>query len=383
LILLDSASAVAPVAYEPLEGEKSPDIFLDVGGGIWLEAAYLEPRLQNAEARKEAFKRYARAVLRKHPEGKNIDCELYGVKTAFGYDYIFPSEDQLRGFFRKPEIVSFFNNTSSLGLLDLHPYGATAILSFNPTTGGRVHGGTLLAEAPRVVSEHAVYRVLSAKGKHYPRTRIQHPLIVCIASERSPAVWQFSSPHVVSLREAISAAFRDQPLLSGALIVSIEDQFSTFGTRGRRARTTLYVNELALNPLCGPAHKALMSLSFTRVEYGNHWNEWENAKTPGDRERSLGGSMQYRSLTAGHYAISFPAHELVHVLGGMITAEEWERNYGMTARENLVRRAAQDGRVLLDVRLLPHDGRSHDPQMVELEFGPPRELILRVAKSAK
>ena len=87
LILLDSASAVAPVAYEPLQGEKSPDIFLDVGGGIWLEAAYLEPRLQNAEARKEAFKRYARAVLRKHPEGNNIDCELYGVKTAFGYDY--------------------------------------------------------------------------------------------------------------------------------------------------------------------------------------------------------------------------------------------------------------------------------------------------------
>lgn len=73
-------------------------------------------------------------------------------------------------------------------------------------------------EAPTEVTQHAVYRALDDKARKY---ELDEPLIVCIGSDQSPAMW-LRGPGVVSLEEAIGTAFSQYRSLAAVLAVAIK-----------------------------------------------------------------------------------------------------------------------------------------------------------------
>ena len=392
LVLLDSASELGPVAYEPKSATGvSPDLYLNVDSGIWLEAAYLEPRHAETLARQEAFTNHIRKTSRDAGiRPGSIQRHFHGEKVDAGFRVILPAAHELPAFFRREAVRGFFAAIAAdpqrgLGL-DLRAEGADVTLTYTPGPLGQVVtvGGGPVLEAPRIIEEHAIYRVLDNKGAHYRSAGLMQPLIVCIVSEENPTARRMTSPLLPSSADAIAAAFARRPLLSGVLLVSLEWRPSVFGLpTSRQAHARIYFNDRARFPLSRSGQELLMRLRFDRVDYGDSWNEWEDARTARERLLRLGGTLTYRETANGGYAVSFPAHELVHVLGGAETAEKFAAQYRFDSGENPLQRAAAEGRAIVNIRLLPHNPRGQEPQMVEIEFGGPSVLLLQVPKRKK
>jgi hypothetical protein len=55
LVLLDAASRLGKINYEPDTSKACADTLLDINGGVWLEAAYLEARHTDVLNRQETF----------------------------------------------------------------------------------------------------------------------------------------------------------------------------------------------------------------------------------------------------------------------------------------------------------------------------------------
>lgn len=384
LVLLDAASRLGKVEYEPLGDETTcPDILVNVsGGGVWLEAAYLEPRHADVLARQEAF------TLELHSAAKergmdpySFSRDFYGAPAAFGADVKLPQAQELKRFFRRPAIRAFFDQAAvsprQRASIDLGPEGATAIVTFDPRPRGDivVIGGGPVVEAPRRLKKHALYRVLDDKGAHYADT-LTNPLIVCVVTEQNPTMGLLQPPSQIPETDAVDAAFKRRPLLSGVMLVSIEQSPSVFGLpQSRRARSRMYFNNHARYPLTDEARSELKKLQFDNVDWGTSWNEWEGAATADERASRIGGMMTIRHLTAG-FVVTLPVKKVVGLLGGLLTPAELLAEYRES--ENAFQRAAIEDRQLVRVTLLPHDPRGAEPAMIELEFGPPTALLLQV-----
>ena len=237
-------------------------------------------------------------------------------------------------------------------------------------------------EQPRRVEEHAVHRILTKKAKKYRSANLDAPFVVCVGSEHSAAVRRMRGPMTVSSDEAIREACRQQPAISGVIVVSIEDALPTFGLDwGRRAVVHATANHSARHPLT-PALLRRLNLDFNRVDYGNSWNEWEGVDSPGARLANLGGSLLFQATTDG-YAITLPAHEVVRVLGGLWTATELQANYRMDDGENPFRRAANEGRPIVAVEMVPHDPLRHEAPMLRITFGASRVMVLQTRRTEK
>ena len=383
LILIDSASRIGKIEYERATGSgRTPDLYVEgPHGPLWIEAAFLLPRFADVEARKEAFIRAVWAEARRIgiPPG-SIHDEFYGERAAYGFEMRVPAEHEITPFFRSELIKGFFNaikkNPDQPIMVDLGEQGATVRLAYVPTARNS-GSSSVVIEQPREVGEHAVYRLLEKKAKKYHRRDLSAPLVVCIGSERSTAVRSMGAT-AISVETAIREACRKYPVLSGVVVVSIEDMFPSPGNSNpsRQARATVTVSQSATFPV---DKNLLRQLRFDLVDYGHGWNEWEGVGTVAERMKGLGGTLLQKGLKDG-FALTLPAHAVSRVLGGGWSAADLQASYRMTDIENPFRRALSEGRAIVGVELLPHDARSHEPQMMRITFGPPTPLLLQNPK---
>ncbi|MGZ5446270.1 MAG: hypothetical protein ACXW5U_29595 [Thermoanaerobaculia bacterium] len=385
LIVADAVTRIGRIEYErPTSRGKTPDLFVGTDAGqFWLEAAFLLPRFHDVERRQERFRQAVWSEARRAGVAPgHVGCEFYGQPAPYGYEIKLPHEHDFAAFFRADDVRGFFayvmQHPEQSVALDLGPYGASVRIGYVAGSQG-VGGGSVVIEQPRRVEEHAVYRILTKKAKKYRSAHLGAPFVVCIGSERSAAVRRMTGPMTVSAEEAVREACRQQPVISGVIVVSIEDFIPTFGLDwGRRAVVHATANHSARHPLT-PALLQRLNLNFGLVEYGNSWNEWEGVDSRGKRLANLGGSLLYQPTKDG-YAITLPAHEVVMVLGGEWTAAALQSNYGMSDEENYFRRAASEGRPIVAVELVPHDPRRHDPPQIRITFGSPRPMVLQTRR---
>ncbi len=258
LILMDAAAEIGPVEYEPLTaGGRALDIFLDVEGGIWLEAAFLEPRFRDVLERQEMFtERLRKEEKRRGLAIGSVERNFYGTKSDFGFDVTIPAENELARLFSAPDVQAFFRevaeNPEHSRQLDLGRLGATVVLSYLGPAVGPVHtvGGSPLIEAPRKVEEHALFRLLDEKGSKYRSAGITQPVVVHVATERNPSVGRLGSVHVVPHRDAVGAALRKHRVISGVVLLWLESPVPVFSLAAQRQpRLDTFLNDYAAHPL--------------------------------------------------------------------------------------------------------------------------------------
>ncbi|HEY0142234.1 MAG TPA: hypothetical protein VGF48_15155 [Thermoanaerobaculia bacterium] len=388
LILIDAAAELGSVKYEPATPSgKALDIFLDVDGGLWIEAAFLEPRFAEVLERQETFTQRLRKTEKEAgiPVG-SIQRDFYGGKSAAGFDVTVAHESALARVFRSPEMRAFLADIkaqpSEHRRIDLGAAGVTVVLTYvGPRSGPTFSvGGSPVPEAPRSVEEHALFRLLDEKGRKYRKAGITHPVVIHVATERNPSVSRFYSVHTVPHRDAVAAALRKHPIISGVVLMWLESPVPMFGLAPpRQPRLEAFVNDDAPHPLTERMRAVLPRMRFDRVDYGELWNEWEGATTAEQRLDRLGGSMSYRGTKDG-FAVTIPADLLIQALGSTSSTNLIDSEYRVDGSKNPFRRARSEGRPVVGITLLPHEKRLRDPQMVEIEFGAPTSLLLQAKR---
>lgn len=388
LILIDAAAELGPVKYEAATpGGKALDIFLDVDGGLWIEAAFLEPRFAEVLDRQEKFTQRLRKAEREAGIAVgSIQRDFYGAKSAAGFDVTVPHESELARVFRSPDMRAFLADVkaqpSGHRRIDLGAAGVTVVLTYAGARSGPTFsvGGSPVLEAPRTVEEHALFRLLDEKGRKYRNAGITHPVVIHVATERNPSVSRFYSVHTVPHRDAVAAALRKHAVISGVVLMWLESPMPVFGLAPpRQPRLEAFSNDDALHPLTERMRTLLPRMRFDRVDYGELWNEWEGATTAEQRLDRLGGSMNYRSTKEG-YTVTIPADLLIQALGSTSSTNLIDSEYRVDGPQNPFRRARSEGRPIVGMTLLPHDKRLRDPQMVEIEFGAPASLLLQAKR---
>ena len=388
LILIDAAAELGPVRYEAATpGGKALDIFLDVDGGLWIEAAFLEPRFAEVLERQEKFTQRLRKAEREAGIAVgSIQRDFYGAKSAAGFDVTVPHESELARVFRSPDMRAFLADVKAQPAghrrIDLGAAGVTAVLTYAGGRSGPTFsvGGSPVLEAPRTVEEHALFRLLDEKGRKYRKAGITHPVVIHVATERNPSVSRFYSVHTVPHRDAVAAALRKHAVISGVVLMWLESPMPVFGLAPpRQPRLEAFSNDDALHPLTERMRTLLSRMRFDRVDYGELWNEWEGATTAEQRLDRLGGSMNYRSTKDG-FTVTIPADLLIQALGSASSTNLTDSEYRVDGPQNPFRRARSEGRPIVGITLLPHDKRLRDPQMVEIEFGAPASLLLQAKR---
>jgi hypothetical protein len=388
LILIDAAAELGPVKYEEATpGGKALDIFLDMDGGLWIEAAFLEPRFTEILERQEKFTQRLRKAEREAGIAVgSIQREFYGTKSAAGFDVTVPHESELARIFRTPDMRTFFAaikaQPSEHRRIDLGAAGVTVVLTYaGPRSGPTFSvGGSPVLEAPRTIEEHALFRLLDQKGRKYRNAGITHPVVIHVATERNPSVSRFYSVHTVPHRDAVAAALRKHPIISGVVLMWLESPVPVFGQAPpRQPRLEAFLNDDALHPLTERMRAVLPRMRFDRVDYGELWNEWEGATTAEQRLDRLGGPMNYRSTKDG-FTVTIPADLLIQALGSSTSTNIIDSEYRVDGAHNAFRRARSEGRPVVAITLLPHDKRLREPQMVEIEFGAPTSLLLQAKR---
>jgi hypothetical protein len=390
LVVIDAFSAVGAIDYERKTGMgKTPDLHVETQDcSFWVEAAFLHPRFADIEKRQDAFRRAVWNQERQIgiPAG-TLSYEFYGERAAFGYDVRIPAQHKLADFFKQDLVRNFFEsikaNPTQGVQFDLGEVGATVRLGYVPGHAAHGGGGPMI-EAPHAVEEHGLYRLLVKKAKKYKVHDLRAPLILCVTSERSTAVRRMGSPNVVSPEAAIEAAYRKYPILSAVFVISLEHPIPVPGnlSNSRRVYVRGALNQSATYPLSREILDRLQTVRFDKLDYGHGWNEREGITEISDRMARLGGSlMVHGGLSNEGFAVTLPAHEIVHVLSGKWSADEWQKNYRLTDGENPFRRAAREGRPIIAVELLPHNPRDHEPQKIKISFGPPTPLLLQNPKT--
>jgi hypothetical protein len=388
LILIDAAAELGSMKYETATpGGRALDIFLDMDGGLWIEAAFLEPRFAEVLERQEKFtQRLRKAEKEAGVAVGSIQRDFYGAKSAAGFDVTVPHESELARVFRSPDMRAFLadikGQPSENRHIDLGAAGVTVVLTYAGPRSGPIFsvGGSPVLEAPRRVEEHALFRLLDEKGRKYRNAGITHPVVIHVATERNPSVNRFYSVHTVPHRDAVAAALRKHPVISGVVLMWLESPVPVFGLAPpRQPRLEAFLNDDALHPLTEHMRVLLPRMRFDRVDYGELWNEWEGATTAEQRLNRLGGSMNYRSTKDG-FTVTIPADLLIQALSSTSSTNLIDSEYRVDGTQNPFRRARSEGRPIVGIILLPHDKRLRDPQMVEIEFGAPASLLLQAKR---
>lgn len=322
LIVLDAVGQIGTIDYQRATASgKTPDIFVETSDGeLWVEAALLlSPRIATIEARQDAFRRALYEEERRIGLSPgSLHHEFYGRRTGYGFAITLPAQHELRAFFRSESVKSFFefikDNPQQPVMIDLGEYGASVKLGYVP--GSRdSFSSSVGIEQPREVGEHVVYRQLTKKAKRYKAHDLKAPLIICIGSERSSSVRAMGAM-AISTETAICQACREHPVISGVIVVSIENRPPTPESfcDSRQARVTATANRDAKSRLSDALLRRL-NFRFDRVDYGHGWNEWEGVRSVADKMKRLGGTFVHE-ITKDGFAVKLPAHEVVRILGG-------------------------------------------------------------------
>jgi hypothetical protein len=315
LLVMEAASYIGQIEYEPEAGE-SPDIRLHPPKGrkIWIEAAYLYPRFWREEQRSEHVKQwlYKEAERRGIPFSK-IHPRLDGKDSNAGPVLTLPAITKRKQFLKEPEIVKLFRDIASKPAerhsCRLSRY--TVSVSYSPSVQGPYgFSSGLQQESPKIVEEHAVYRVLNEKAG---KQKVPGPKIICIGSDQSPALSILNAPGRPTYRDGIRAALEKNRSISAVIIISIRTSAGGFGMPETRAHGDLFLNDYADTPLTKEETELILKMDFNRWKYTFPLRKWGNSGAAGFHP--VVGTLTYKWRGNG-MEIEIPARIIVESLAG-------------------------------------------------------------------
>jgi hypothetical protein len=278
MLVLEAASEIGQVEYEPEIGG-SPDIRLSLANSrpIWIEVAFLFPRFWKEERKSQEVVSWlhSEAKYRGIPSYK-IYPRLDGVnKKNAGPVRNLPEINERNKFLNSFEIKNFFDEIIDNPSIEHKVISSNYTLSifYSPHSNGPYNSSSgLVQEAPTVIEEHAVFRVLKGKAKQHD---VIGPRIICIGSDQSPALTIIKGPMEVSLNDAIQEVFLKNKSISAVVTVSIEDTPTLFALN-KQARCNLFCNPYAKTPLHHEEIMALQKLEFNKWKYTFKLPNWKN-----------------------------------------------------------------------------------------------------------
>lgn len=272
LLVLEAASEIGEIEYEPIPGG-SPDIHLQFpnGRGIWIEVAFLYPKFQKEERVSDKI------IVWLSSESRRRGIPPYKIYPRFdgkagndaGPVRILPEAHERKQFLKLPEIVEFFERIklqpTEKYICVLSDY--TLSISYAPEAQeSHLSSGGLVQQAPTTIKKHAVYNVLKKKAKQHD---VDGPRIICIGSDRSPALSRIKGPNEVRLEEAIQAAFFRNRSLSATIIVRVENVPVFLEGLKKQARVEPFLNSYSKTPLLPEEIQLIKKLNFNKWKYSS------------------------------------------------------------------------------------------------------------------
>jgi hypothetical protein len=367
LLVLEAVSYSGRVEYEPLSGP-SPDIRLYPSNGkpLWIEVAYLYPRFWKQERKSQQVLQwlYKEADRRDIPSWK-IYPQLDGDRNhKSGPIRRLPELNERKKFLKENEILKFFNGIVAQPNIphNCSSSNYTVSISYNPKARGPYSSASgLLLESPKVVEEHAVYRVLRDKaGKH----KVNGPLIIFVGSDQSDAVRRFSGPGQPRIDDAVWSAFSKYRSLSAVIVMSIEDSAQIFALAQKQIRIQLFLNRDAKQPLTEAESQLLSGINMNKWKYTFALPKWEYKNNKG--RRRVAGSLKWSPGAMG-VKIEVPANIVVDSLAGKTSLFE---EYDLDKNEP-VRQAVSEGWVIVECSLKEGNIEAGEAPKVVLKLMPP------------
>jgi hypothetical protein len=322
LLVLEEASRIGKVEYEPvadcIPGSR-PDILLTLMNErkIWIEVAFLYPRFWKQERQSRTVDEWIRE------EAKKRGVCSFKISTRFNGDSNnpagptrkLPELQKRKSFLIDPEVACFFDSikkdASQGRSIKLSKYSVELI--YTPQDTGPFHhsGGGLVQEVPKIVKEHAVYRVLKQKARQH--RNVQGPILVCIGSDQSPVLSDYSGRP--TFRDAVDSAFGETTSLSGAIILKIEDSHNIFKSGvDRKASGEFFPNPRANEKLAESDLDQLSKMDFNRWKYFFSLEKYE--KEERHRGRKMSGNIKYGALGMNRIRLEIPSSVLIDCLAG-------------------------------------------------------------------
>jgi hypothetical protein len=366
LLVMEAASYIGQIEYEPEAGE-SPDIRLhpERGRKLWIEAAYLYPRFWQQEQRSDHVKQwlYKEAERRGIPVSK-IYPRFDGKDTNAGPILTLPAITERKQFLKEPEIVKFFQDIASKPA-ERHSCclsRCTVSISYLPDAQGPYScSGGLQQESPKIVAEHAVYRVLNEKAG---KQRVAGPKIICIGSDQSPALSILNAPGRPTYRDGISAALEKNRSISAVIIISIRTSAGAFGMLETRAHGNLFLNDYADAPLTKEEAELLSRMDFNRWKYTFPLKKWGNSGAAGFDP--VAGTLIWKTGGNG-MEIEIPARIIVDALAGKTTLFKEYR----LPETDIIARAFNEGWAVESCSLKGGDIQLGEGPKIVLTLSPP------------
>ena len=336
--------------------------------------AFLYPRFWESERKSRALRRW----LCDEAEKRGIDSSTLYIRfdgdreDPRGPVRALPMLHKRKEFLARDDVSAFLDriqddaeNPTSLSVA-----GYSVAIAYNPDAKGPYTGsGGLDPEAPRTVSEHAVYRVLRSKAKQH---KVEGPRVICVGSDQSSALSMVQGPMTPRLSEVVETAFSRHRSLSAAFVVSIEDQLGPFQGFRKEARPILYCSGIAREPLREAELLLLQKLDFGRWRFHGRYERWE-AGPPASRH--LHGNLTW-SMSPMSIKATLPVGVVADALAGKTSVAE---SYG---EDNEVAKALEDGWVIISSEVEEGDVQQGEPAMMTLTLVPPVLAPLWPAKES-
>jgi hypothetical protein len=366
LLVLEAASYLGSIQYEPATGG-SPDVCLHPpqGRDIWIEAAFLHPRFWQKERQSNEVVQW----LHEEAERRGIpSCRIYprfdGKDSKAGPVRELPAVNERKKFLKEPELVKFFGNIASEPTerhnCTLSRY--TVSIWYSPNAKGPYRSSSgLQQEAPKVVEEHAIYRVLIEKAG---KQKVAGPKIICIGSDQSPALSPLRGPGQPGVHDAVRAAFSKHRSISAAIIISIRDSHAGFGRFEKRAYGEIFLNRDSNERLTEQESGLLRTMNFNRWKYTFPLQNWGKTGASGFQRAS--GSLTSKLRGIG-MEIEVPANILVDALAGKTNLFKEFRLDG----NDIVSRALNDGWVIESCSLKPGNIEAGEAPKIVIGLSPP------------
>lgn len=317
LLVIEEVSRIGEVKYEPHQGS-SPDILLSLSNGreIWIEVAFLYPRFWKQERQSRAVASWiTEAAKRRNISPFKVSCQFDGDReNTAGPVRNLPGLHEKKKFLTEPELRSFFDtikNQPERGFSVEHKKYSLELI-YSPKRKGPYlsTGGGLAQEAPKIIKEHAVYRVLKEKTRQH---HVEGPRLVCIGSDQSPALSNLVGPGTPKVRDAVFAAFSKTRSLSGVIILKIEDSINFGGGFQRHAKGEIFINPKAKEPLFKNDISKLRQLNFNRWKYFFRIEKYE--KSNNDAFKRVSGMLNSKHRGV-ELDLEIPCNLLIDSLAG-------------------------------------------------------------------
>ncbi len=293
-----------------------------------------------------------------------IHPRLDGKDTNAGPILTLPAITERKQFLKEPEIVKFFQDIASKPAerhsCCLSRY--TVSISYLPNAQGPYsYTGGLQQESPKVVEEHAVYRVLNEKAG---KQKVPGPKIICIGSDQSPALSILNAPGRPTYRDGIREALEKNRSISAVSIISIRTSAGAFGLLETRAHGNLFLNDYADAPLTKEEAELLSKMDFNRWKYTFPLKKWGNSGAAGFRP--VGGTLECKMRGNG-MEIEIPARIIVDALAGKTTLF---KEYRLSETDKIAK-AFNEGWAVKSCSLKEGDIEAGEGPKIVLTLSPP------------